>query len=187
MSLSPISLAADPWQARLALPTSEAPYRHWLTGAGSLTARIRARCTHFAVRVLRQRLLPPHADELALLGIAPREWAWVREVLLEADGVPVVFAHSVLAQRHARGPWQMFGRIGERSLGAVLFADPRIARRPLSYRRLDARHPLYRAALRGAAFDAQAVPHLWARRSVFNRGGQSLLVCEVFLPGILLP
>lgn len=164
----------------------EAPYRHWLTGEGSLTAQIRARCKHFSVRVLRQQLLPPNADERALLGIAPREWAWVREVLLEADGVAVVFAHSVLAQRHARGPWQMFARMGDRPLGAALFADPRIARQPLRYHSLDVRHPLYRAAMSGAALDAQFVPRLLARRSVFSRAGQSLLVCEVFLPGILL-
>jgi len=186
MSLSPLSPAADSWQARLILPAIDAPYRPWLTDEGSLTARIRARCKHFSVRVLRQQLLQPNADERALLGISPRELAWVREVLLVADGVPVVFAHSVLAQRQARGPWQMFARMGDRPLGAALFADPRIARQPLRYRRLDARHPLYRAALRGAALDVQAVPRLWARRSVFSRAGQSLLVCEVFLPGILL-
>jgi chorismate--pyruvate lyase len=185
MFLSPLSSTADPWQARLVLPIPDAPYRHWLNDEGSLTARIRERCKNFAVRVLRQQLLPPHADERALLGIAPRESAWVREVLLVADGVPVVFAHSVLARRQARGPWQMFGRIGTRSLGAVLFADPRIARHPLRYRRLDARHPLYRSALRDAGLDARSTERLWARRSVFTRAGQSLLVCEVFLPGIL--
>lgn len=179
------SRTADSWRLRPILPAPEASCRAWLTGEGSLTARIRARCDHFAVRVQRQRLLLPNADERALLGILPREHAWIREVLLEADGVPVVFAHSVLAQQHARGPWQIFGRIGARSLGGALFADPRVARRPLHYRRLDARHPLYRAAVRDAALDVATAPrHLWARRSVFDRDGQTLLVCEVFLPGI---
>jgi len=178
-----ISRPPDPWHTRLLCPLAESQ-QHWLTDAGSLTARIRARSERFSVRVLRQQLLRPQDDERAVLGIAPREWAGVREVLLVADGVPVVFAHSVLAQRHARGPWQMFARMGERPLGAALFADPRIARQPLRYRRLDARHPLYRAAVRAAALDAQSTPYLWARRSVFTRAGQSLLVCEVFLPDI---
>ncbi|HQW21267.1 MAG TPA: chorismate lyase [Rhodocyclaceae bacterium] len=185
MSSPTLSRSADPWRSRLILPTFETPYRHWLTDKGSLTARIRERCTRFAVRVQRQQLLPPHADERALLGIAPRERAWVREVLLEADGVPVVFAHSVMARHDVRGPWQMFGSIGERSLGGALFADPRIVRQTLHYRRLDARHPLYCAAERCATFDTRATPHLWARRSVFGRDGQALLVCEVFLPKVL--
>lgn len=185
---SPFLRSADAWRLRPIFPVPEASCRDWLTGEGSLTARIRARCKHFTVRVQRQRLLPPNADERALLGISPREHAWVREVLLEADGVPVVFAHSVMAQGDARGPWQIFERIGARSLGGALFADSRVARQPLQYRRLDARHPLYRAAVRDAAIDASMAPrHLWARRSVFARDGQSLLVCEVFLPGMPAP
>ncbi len=178
------SLSPDPWQARPIWPSLEATCRRWLTDEGSLTARIRARCERFSVKVLRQQLLRPYADERAVMGMTSREWAWVREVLLVADGVPVVFAHSVLAQRHARGPWQMFSRIGERSLGATLFADPRIARRPLRYRRLDERQPLYRAALRAAGIPASSAPTLWARRSRFERSGQALLVTEVFLPRI---
>ena len=183
MSLSRPSAA---WRRDLSLFALSAPQRRWLSDDGSLTARIRARCQRFTVRVLRQQLLRPCDDERAVLDIAPRESAWVREVLLVADGVPQIFAHSLLAQRHARGPWQMFSRMGERPLGAALFADPRIARQPLRYRRLDARHPLYRAAIRAADLDAQQVPFLWARRSVFTRAGQSLLVCEVFLPNIFL-
>lgn len=181
MSLSRLSTA---WRNDLSHATLDDMQRQWLSDEGSLTARIRARCERFGVRVLRQELLRPHADERAMLGIALREWSWVREVLLLADGVPRVFAHSVLAQRHSRGPWQMFARLGERPLGAALFADPRISRAPLRYRRLDARHPLYRAALAAAGLDGVRVPYLWARRSVFTRAGQSLLVCEVFLPDV---
>ena len=175
------------WRRHLRHPTLSDAQRRWLCDEGSLTARIRARSDSFAVRVLRQELLRPCTDEHATLHIAMREWAGVREVLLGADGVPRVFAHSLLAQRHARGPWQMFARLGERPLGAALFADPRIAREPLRFRRLDARHPLYRAAVAAAGLDAAATPYLWARRSVFTRSGKSLLVCEVFLPDVFQP
>ncbi len=181
------SLSPDPWHAHLRLCAADAPYRYWLAGEDSLTARIRAHCMHFSVQVWRQRLLAPHADETRLLGCAPREWVWTREVVLRADGRPVVFAHSVLAQRHARGHWQMFAQLGARPLGAALFADPRIQRAPLRYRQLDVRHPLYRAAAHALApAVANALPpRLWARRSLFRRGGQALLVSEVFLPEIL--
>lgn len=184
MSFSPPS---DPWHARLPTTPFEIPCRHWLTGEGSLTARIRERCDRFSVQIVRQKFLRPCQDERAVLNMSSHEWAWVREVLLLADGVPVVFAHSILAQRHARGHWQMFARMGERPLGAALFADPRIARQPLRYRRLDARHPLYRMASHASGIAAApATPAtLWARRSVFSKAGQSLLVTEVFLPGIL--
>jgi hypothetical protein len=56
----------------------------WLRDRGSLTARIQAR-GRFAVRVLRQGLGLPTADEARLLGIEPGVRAWVREVALLCD------------------------------------------------------------------------------------------------------
>jgi chorismate lyase len=153
----------------------------WLTDPGSLTARIRARCRRFSVRVLGQRLARVHRDEAALLGLRAGELAWLREVVLEADGVAVVYARSVMPRSNLRGDWNRFTGLGSRPLGAALFADPRIVRQPLHVARLDARDRRYRL---GAAIAPAAGPSLWARRSVFLLAGRPLLVCEVFLPGI---
>lgn len=150
-----------------------------------MTARLQAHGRHFAVHVLRQQLAQPCPDERALLGIPPRQLAQVRDVLLKTDGTPRIFAHSVLARDQARGPWQLFSRMGTRPLGAALFAHPAIRRQTLHFRCLDARHPLYRAALQAGGSDLEpAPPHLWARRSLFTCGEQPLLVCEVFLPSV---
>ena len=177
---------AAPWRPHLLHPSLTPHQRCWLADKGSLTARLRQRSQRFAVRVLRQHMVRPGVDEQAVWPSAAgaHEWAWGRDVLLIADGVPRIYAHSLLAQKHARGPWQLFAGMGERPLGAALFADPRIARQPLRFRRLDARHPLYRAAMRAAGLDAGSAPFLWARRSVFTRSGKSLMVCEVFLPEV---
>lgn len=173
-----LSRAGRTWRSSsLFLP---GPLRGWLTDPHSLTARIRARCRRFSVRPLRQGRAPVAADEACLLGIG-RGQALVREVLLYADGLPVVFAHSVASPRDVRGPWRMFAGVGARPLGELLFADARIARSPLAVRRLDVRHPLHRRVrAAGIAVDAP----LWARRSLFIRAGRPLLVTEVFLPAI---
>ena len=183
----PFTPPSDPWHAWLPASPSATPCRDWLTDRGSLTTRIRERCEHFAVQVVRQELLRPCHDERAVLRLSSHEWAWVREVMLLADGVPVVFAHSVLAQRHARGHWQMFARMGDKPLGAALFADPRIARHPLHFRRIDARHPLFAQATVAAGIVHTPPTTLWARRSLFSRSRQALLVTEVFLPGLFRP
>jgi chorismate--pyruvate lyase len=172
------------WRQVVRHPALGRGQRHWLDDQGSLTARLRARCVQFDVRVLRQQLLRPGIDECATLPVAPRQLAWGREVLLLADGVPRIFAHSLLARAQARGAWRLFARMGSRPLGAALFADPSIVRESLCFRRLDARHPLYRAAVQAAGLDARHTPGLWARRSRFRRGGHALLVCEVFLPAV---
>jgi chorismate--pyruvate lyase len=169
------------WLRRLPGAARTLPHRDWLAHDGSLTARIAARCEVFAVERLRQGLARPHRDEWRPLGIPRRCRAWVRDVVLRADARPVVFAHSVLARENVRGAWRLFAGLGARPLGAALFADPRIARGPLEFRRLDARHPLWQGA-------ARVVPRLkgclWARRSLFYRRGKALLVTEVFLPDI---
>ena len=175
---------ASAWQPHLP-PTSLSPrQRRWLSDEGSLTARLRARYPQFAVRLLRQQLLQPALDERTALGVRDRQLAWGREVLLLAAQAPRIYARSLLPCAHARGPWQMFAEVGNRSLGAVLFADPRIERQPLHYRRVDQRHALYRAAIAASGLCASEVPQLWARRSLFRRQGQVLMVSEVFLPAV---
>ena len=173
-----LSRAARAWRS----PALFAPDRlhGWLTDPHSLTARIRARCSRLSVEPLQQGRVMAGIDEACLVGCG-RAAARVREVLLHADGVPVVFAHSVLNPDDARGAWRMFAGVGARPLGELLFADVRIARSPLAVRRLDTRHPLYRR-VRAAGIAAHAP--LWARRSLFMRVGRPLLVTEVFLPAI---
>lgn len=170
-------------------PRSVVPMRlrPWLTDPSSLTARIRARCQAFSVRLLRQRPGSAQRDEAALLGLRAGERVWVREVLLLADGRPVVFARSLLPRRNVRGAWNLFHGMGARPLGAALFADPAISRSPLACTRFDARDARYHRARSVMAERDTSVtmPHdLWARRSVFRLRGRALLVSEFFLPAI---
>jgi chorismate--pyruvate lyase len=151
----------------------------WLRDHGSLTRRIVQRCERFSVRNVKDGLARIALDESALLGIAPRQLAWSREVFLCADDQPVVFAHSACAG--LRGAWQSVRHLGNKPLGAVLFSHPLISRRPLHYKALHAHHPLYR---RAAGVLSDPPGRLWARRSLFYLHNEPLLVTEVFLPGI---
>ena len=176
--LRPVSLQhgwlSHPFRAPRAL-------RVWLQDRGSLTRRLKARHADFRVNPVARGFAPPFLDEARLLGLRPKMQAYVRDVLLLGGGHNRVFAHSVLPRSSLRGDWSGITRLGTKPLGEALFTDPRIQRLGLTIRRLDARHPLYRAARRHTALTA---PHLWARRSVFCLKGQSLLVTEVFLPAI---
>lgn len=160
-----------------------APLAPWLRDRGSLTLRIQQRCGQFAVYKLSNGLARIARDEAALLGIAPQQLAYAREVFLYADGRPVVFAHSACAHQHLRGAWAAVAGLGNRPLGALLFAHPLVERQPLHYKALRASHPLYQ---RAATSLAEPPAKLWARRSLFYLHGAPLLVTEVFLPEILL-
>ncbi len=153
----------------------------WLRDRGSLTQRIQQRCTHFSVRGVRSGFARIAFDESVLLGIAPHQLAYSREVFLYADDQPVVFAHSALAREHLCGAWSSVRGLGNKPLGALLFSHPLVERRPLHYKALRSTHPLYR---RAAETLIEPPPKLWARRSLFHLHGVPLLVTEVFLPGI---
>ena len=164
------------------LPNIEANYAPWLRDHGSLTQRIQQRCTRFAVHGVRSGLARIALDEAALLGVAPQHLAWSREVFLYADGRPVVFAHSACARQHLRGAWSAVCGLGNRPLGALLFAHPLVERKPLHYKALRSAHPLYQ---RATAVLNNPPDRLWARRSLFYLHDAPLLVTEVFLPEIL--
>lgn len=157
-------------------------WRDWLRDHGSLTLRLQRRCDRFRVRRLRQELAQPNPDERRALHLRAGQRALVREVLLLCGDEALVFAHSVIPSRGLRGPWRGLSRLGHKPLGAALFADPRVRRHPLTSRRLDRRHPLYRAL---AVFSPALPRQLWARRSLFELDGQPILVTEVFLPAVL--
>jgi chorismate--pyruvate lyase len=156
--------------------------RAWLTDPGSLTRRIQSRCPRFAVRHVQQQRAAAALDEARLCGLKPACATTLREVYLYCHDTPVVFAHSVLPAASLRGSWQGLGKLGSRPLGGALFANPLVQRTPLQYSRLSPRHRLYQ---RACAQLSQRPPCLWARRSLFTLRGRSILVTEVFLPGIL--
>ncbi|MEF8704497.1 MAG: chorismate lyase [Candidatus Accumulibacter sp. UW26] len=178
-----MSVANHPqWRSQLLRSADQAGLNDWLRDRGSLTARIEAR-GRFAVQVLRQGLGRPTADEASLLGLERSALAWVREVALSRDGEPVVFAHTVLPCR-PRGPLtRWLARLGNRSLGALLFSDAGFSRGAMHFRRLERRHALFAPALATLqATDRSPASFFWARRSLFAFGAQKVLVTEVFSP-----
>jgi chorismate--pyruvate lyase len=163
-----------------AAPIAAGALRRWLTDPGSLTARLQRHAGEIKVKVLFQGLRRVNRDE-AFLFAAPAKRVMVREVLLLRGATPLVFAHTVFATGGLRGAWRGIAGLGNRPLGAALFADPRIARFPLRQKKLSRSHPLYRSA----AAQLKKMPSpLWARRSIFASGKSPILVSEVFLPAI---
>jgi chorismate lyase len=164
-------------------PGCSAAQKDWLTRGGSLTAHL-ARLGPVTVRVTREIVGVPWGDEHAALACAPRTPVWVREVVLAVDGVPFVAAHSLAPLAASKGVWQAMRRLRTRPLAELLYSDPQVTRSALVSRRVIAGHPLYALALHALA-SGDGVPHaLVARRSVFERHGEPLMVTECMLPAL---
>lgn len=156
--------------------------RHWLLDQGSLTARLKTRCTDegFRVRLLAQGWGRPLPSEARVLRSRHGMVMLVREVELLCHGQPWVFARTLIPATSLHGPARRLARLRERPLGQVLFSDPRVRRGATEFARLAPGHPLFAVAVSGLA---QSPPEIWGRRTLFFLANRPLLVNELFLPG----
>lgn len=160
--------------ARPAMSTS---WWQWVASTDSLTARLMAAGgeKQFRVRLLCQDVGWPRQDEARALGIAPKRYAWLREVALCLDNTPWVVARSVAPLMQVKG--HRLEGLGERSLGNWLFRQPGVVRGPLEV--TSQPPPFPSVSVKGIENSCA-----WGRRSVFHHGcqhdGLSLLVQEYF-------
>ncbi|CAK0750640.1 putative chorismate pyruvate-lyase [Gammaproteobacteria bacterium] len=161
------------------IPTKFVP---WLMDEGSLTRRVTRACAgRVRVQVLDQSWGRASSDEAVALGMNRHGRVWLREVQLLCDDQPWIYAHTVIPITTLTGPARRLLRLGNRPLGAVLFADPKTIRGKVEIVRLQPHHRLYQ---RATHFTAVMPDILWGRRSLFWVGNRPLLVIEVFLPAL---
>ena len=168
----------------LVKPVLAGAFQSWLIDTGSLTARLQQRYSQFSVKPVAVKYAKPICDEAVLLHLPAYKAALIREVLLFGNNQPVVFAHSVLPRTSLRGAWYVLGKLGNKPLGATLFANPKVKRTPLEYKKLPKHHPI---SMRVAEHLHTSPKAMWARRSVFQLNCARILVTEVFLPQLLTP
>ena len=102
----------------------------WLTETGSLTKRLRGLYGgEFGVKVVFHRWKPAFIDECRLLDLNPARFQLIREVVLHANGEPLVLARTVLPQTTIQIARRNLSHLGERPLGEVIFAYPDLQRR----------------------------------------------------------
>jgi chorismate--pyruvate lyase len=162
--------------------------QQWLIDNGSLTARLQQHFSKFAVEPIAVKFAKPIQDEAVLLYLPSYKTVLIREVLLMGNNQPVVFAHSVLPRASLRGAWSGLCRLGNKPLGATLFANPKVKRTTLSYKKLTSNHVLYQHAIQHLTQKSvvKNPSYLWARRSIFSLNCANIMVTEVFLPPLLI-
>jgi chorismate--pyruvate lyase len=154
----------------------------WLQDEGSLTRRMIQHCNgQFSVKVRMQEWGRPLASERNLLGMRVAASALIREVELNCGHCAWVFARTLIPASSLQGGARRLAHLGDKPLGAVLFADASVQRAAMQVACLQSSHALFRSAVDGLV---NAPTRLWARRTLFQMEGKPLLVNEVFLPAL---
>ncbi|HIF9208697.1 TPA: chorismate--pyruvate lyase family protein [Photobacterium damselae] len=136
----------------------------WLLETESLSQRLAQCCQHFTVTVLEQVMVEKQQlsiEEKELVGDID---CLSRKVILNGDGVPWVFARTLIPLSTLTGDEQDLAQLGEKPLGYRVFTADN-ARRD---------------ALVIANICGETSP-LWARRSRLWLNDKPLLVAELFL------
>ncbi|SAI71354.1 chorismate--pyruvate lyase [Bordetella ansorpii] len=169
------------WQAGPS-PSLSPLIKSWLARPGALTAGLRA-LGAFHLRVLAEHAQGVPPDEAHAMQLPPGAPVWVREIVMSVDGVDAVMARSLTPLRASHGVWQGMRRLRTRPLADMLYNDRGIHRSAFACSPVARGIALYAPARGTLPARDRGTALLWARRSVFWRMGQPLLVTECFMPG----
>ncbi len=157
------------------------PVASWVYEAGSLTRRLRGYYgDSFRVKILFHQWRTPFLSERKPLHLRHGQYCLVREVLLHADGKPLLVARTILPARTIRIAKRNLSHLGTRPLGEVIFSYPDLERLQLDICTVEA--DTWRSDLRRQVETGQTV---WGRRTVYAIKKQPLVVGEFFLEGAL--
>ena len=150
----------------------------WLSEPGSLTARVRARCSEqFRFQLFDER----HERDVVLFDALQPGQVFCREILMSCGNSPQVFARTLVPAATLQAlPW--LGELRDRPLGSRLFDEPGYMRGRFHVAKLAPGDALYDYVNKRVT----ALPGmLWARRARVELNGKPFEICECFLPGLI--
>ena len=158
-------------------PSASQLQRQWLSRPGALTQGLR-QLGELNLRVLSEKVCRAKRPEATRLRLSVGCALWQREVCMSIGGIDCVVAYSVTRLTSTQGHWQALKRLRNRPLADILYNDRAIIRSDFEFSSPKLGTPLYKLTQAETA----ACSRVLARRSVFVRANQPLLVAEAFLP-----
>ena len=144
-----------------ALPALDPQRLDWLLLEDSMTKRFEQLDKKVTVTVIQEAFVTAESleNEQHLLPADTRYW--LREILLCADGEPLLAGRTVVPDTTLTGPELALQKLGATPLGRYLFTSSTLTRDFIEVGQVDS---------------------LWGRRSRLRLGGKPLLLTELFLP-----
>jgi chorismate--pyruvate lyase len=153
----------------------------WIYESDSLTRRLRNFYGNgVAVKILRQCWHSPFLSERRLLRLHEQRYTLTREVLLHANGKPLILARTIIPAATVKTAKSNLSKLGNRPLGEIIFSYSKLERIAMDVTLIDP-STWTQPALAEAAI-SQAI---WGRRTVYAIAHKHMLVSEFFLPEVL--
>ena len=153
----------------------------WTYEPGSLTQRLRDYYGDaIGVKILLQQWNTPFLSERRLLKLRENRYSLIREVLLHADGKPLILARTIIPAKTIKGAKRNLAHLGNRPLGEVIFSYPKLERIEMDVTLIDPP-----AWTQSAITEANIDQPIRGRRTVYAIAHRPMLVSEFFLPEAL--
>ena len=153
----------------------------WTYEAGSLTRRLRDYYgDSISVKLLFHQWRTPFLSERRLLRMPEHRYCLTREVLLHADGLPLILARTIIPEQTIKGVHGNLSHLGNRPLGEVIFSYPKLERLEMDVALIH-QHSWTQNTLATADINEP----IWGRRTVYAIAHRQMLVSEFFLPQVL--
>jgi chorismate--pyruvate lyase len=109
-----------------------------------------------------------------------QRYGLTREVLLHAQGLPLLLARTIIPEETIRAAHRNLAHLGAKPLGEVIFAYPDLERITMDLALIP-----QSAWTQQAQLCAKINAPVWGRRTVYAIQNRPMLVSEFFLPEIL--
>lgn len=153
----------------------------WAYEPGSLTQRLRDYYGDaIGVKILLQQWNTPFLSERRQLKLHENKYSLIREVLLHADGKPLILARTIIPEKTIKVAKSNLAHLGSRPLGEVIFSYPKLERIEMDVTLINP--PTWTQPAKAEAHIDQAI---WGRRTVYAIAHRQMLVSEFFLPEVL--
>ncbi len=165
--------------------------KQWLFDPSSLTKKlIDYSAGQLRVEVIDQRIKRARFSEYNALKLKHHQYVVVREVILYGQETALVYARTIMPLSTLKGSLRKLYYLGNRPLGGALFADPSMRRGHLEIAPIGQNYlPEKIARTLSTPTTDPDQRYLnrdgWGRRSLFFLRHKRLLVCEIFLPGLI--
>ncbi len=153
----------------------------WTYEPGSLTQRLRDYYGNaIGVKILLQQWHTPFLSERRLLNLPDNRYGLIREVLLHADGKPLILARTIIPAKTIKVAKSNLAHLGNRPLGEVIFSYPKLERIEMDVTLIKP------STWNQCVLDkANINESIYGRRTVYAIAQRQMLVSEFFLPEVL--
>ena len=150
--------------------------KFWLLDVKSLSYRIR-NIAKLEIIPVKKNVSNIFQNEKKVFGGIKSEHLYLREVLIYADKLPIMYARTVLPSKYLRGFWHKIKKLNNKPLADIVFEKKMIIRSDFKFKKPSNNDSFSRKI---KIFNLKNTKILATRQSTFRYKNEKALLTEVF-------